>query len=211
MKSPHLIHAGLLLALLALPLFIRELQPWPLYLLAPLTIYAVIVAVTPPLRRSVHWLHFGRLDGVVVAWTAAIILGSSAALMLWFVLARPEVGDLRDKIPHVEAMQLVLIGMIFSLGNALMEEVIFRGVFQETLTVDWGPWPAIAVQGVMFAAIHAQGFPHGAEGMVMATVYGVALGWLRLRSGGMAASCIAHVCADATIFALLALPAGAFQ
>ena len=125
--------------------------------------------------------------------------------MLWFVLARPDVSDLTDKIPHVGPMQLLLIGVIFSLANALMEEAIFRGVFQETLTAEWGPWPAVVIQGVLFGVIHIQGFPHGVEGMVMASAYGVALGWLRLRSGGMAAPCIAHVCADATIFALLVL------
>ncbi len=205
MKSPHLIHAGLLLALLALPSFIRELRPWPLYLLAPLAIYALIVTVVPVLRKSVHWLRVGRFDGVVLAWMVSIILGSSTALVLWFVLARPDVGDLTDKIPHVGPMQLLLIGVTFSLANALMEEAIFRGVFQEALTAEWGPWPAIAIQGVLFGAIHVQGFPHGLEGMVMASAYGVALGWLRLRSGGMAPACIAHVCADATIFALLVL------
>jgi uncharacterized protein len=209
MKSPHLAHAGLLLALLALPSFISELRPWPLYLLAPLTIYALIVAVVPPLRRGVHWLRVGRLDGAVLAWTTAIILGSSAALVLWFVLARPDVGDLMEKIPHVGPVQLILIGITFSLANALMEEAIFRGVFQEALTAEWGPRLAVAIQGVLFGVIHIQGFPRGLEGMVMASVYGVALGWLRLRSGGMAAACIAHVCADATIFVLLVLRSAA--
>jgi membrane protease YdiL (CAAX protease family) len=58
---------------------------------------------------------------------------------------------------------------------------------------------------VLFGVIHAQGFPRGVEGMVMASAYGVALGLLRQRSGGLAASCAAHICADATIFALLIL------
>ena len=84
-----------------------------------------------------------------------------------------------------------------------MEEAVFRGVLQEALTAEWGPWWAVGVQGVLFGVVHAHGFPRGVEGMVMASAYGVALGLLRLRSGGMAASCMAHVCADATIFALL--------
>ncbi len=208
MKSLYLAHAGLLLTLLTLASFIRELRPWPLYLLAPLTIYALIVAGVPPLRRGVHWMRIGRLDGVVLAWTAVIILGSSVALMLWFVLARPDVSDLTEKIPHVGPMQLFVIGITFSVANALMEEAIFRGVFQEALTAEWGPWPAIVIQGVLFGVLHSQGFPRGLEGMIMASVYGVALGWLRLRSRGMAAPCIAHVCADATIFALLVLGSG---
>ena len=204
MKSLPLVHAGLLCVLFALPLLIPALRPWPLYLLTPLTAYALIVIAVPPLRWGVHWLRVGRLDGAVLAWTAAVIVTSSAALVLWFVLARPDLGDLADKVPRVGPMTLIVFGAAFSLLNALMEEAAFRGVLQEALTAEWGPWWAVGLQGVLFGVIHAQGFPRGAVGMVMASVYGVALGLLRLRSGGMAASCVAHVCADATIFGLLA-------
>ena len=181
MKWPYSVHAGLLLALLTLPSFIHELRPWPLFLFAPLTIYALIVVVTPPLKHGVQWLRVGRLDRVVLAWTAAIILGSSAALVLWFVLARPDVGDLAEKIPHVGPMQLLLIGITFSLANALMEEAIFRGVFQEALTADWGPWPAVVIQGVLFGVVHIQGFPRcGRDG------HGVGL----RRGAGMVAALV---------------------
>ncbi len=208
MRSLQAIHAVLLCSLFALPLLIPALRQWPLYQLAPLTVYTVIVAVVPPLRRGVGWLRVGRLDGVVLGWTAAVIVVSSAALVLWFLLARPDVGDLADKIPRIGGAELVLIGAGFSVLNALMEEAVFRGVLQEALTAEWGLWWAVGVQGVLFGVIHAHGFPRGVEGMVMASAYGVALGLLRLRSGGMAASCLAHVCADATIFALLVLRSG---
>ena len=205
MKSLHLVHAGLLCVLFALPLLIPALRPWPLYLLVPLTAYFLVVAVVPPLRRGLGWLRVGRLDGPVLAWTAAVIVVSSAALATWFVLARPDVGDLAGQIPHLNPAALALLGLGFSVLNALMEEAAFRGVMQEALTAEWGPWWGIGLQGVLFGVIHAQGFPRGVEGMVMASVYGVALGLLRWRSGGLAASCAAHVCADATIFALLVL------
>jgi CAAX protease family protein len=204
-KSLHLIHAALLCVLFALPLAIPALRPWPLYLLVPLAVYFPIVALVPPLRRGLVWLRFGRLDGPVLAWTAAVIVVSSAALAAWFVLARPDVGDLAEQIPHLGPAALALLGLGFSVLNALMEEVAFRGVMQEALTAEWGPGWGIGLQGVLFGVIHAQGFPRGVEGMVMASVYGVVLGALRQRSGGLAASSIAHVCADATIFALLVL------
>ena len=129
MKWPYSVHAGLLLALLTLPSLIHELRPWPLYLLAPLTIYALAVAVTPPLRRGVPW-SLGRLDGAVLAWAAAIILSSSAALVLWFVLVRPDVGDLTEKIPHVGPLQLLLIGVSFSLANARWRKRFFAACFR---------------------------------------------------------------------------------
>ena len=184
-------------------MLIVALRPWPLYLLAPLAAYALIVAVVPQLRRGVVWLRVGQLDAVVIGATALVIVATSAVLVLWFMLVRPDVGDLADQIPHVGPVELVLLGVGFSVLNALMEEAAFRGVIQEALTAEWGAAWAVSLQGVFFGVIHAQGFPRGIDGMVVASVYGVALGLLRLRSRGMAASCVAHICADATIFILL--------
>jgi hypothetical protein len=39
--------------------------------------------------------------------------------------------------------------------------------------------------------------------VALASVYGVSLGALRVRSGGLMAPFIAHVCADAVIFVLI--------
>lgn len=211
MKSLQLVHAGLLCVLFALPLLIGPLRPWPLNLLVPLAAYALIVAVIPALRRGVHWLRVGRLDAVVLGGTATVILVSTSALVLWFVLARPDVASLADQIPHVSPVELVLLGAGFSVFNALMEEAVFRGVLQEALAAEWGPWWAVGLQAVLFGVIHGQGFPGGVAGMVMTSLFGLALGLLRQRSGGMAASCVAHVCADATIFALLVQGTGAIQ
>ena len=185
MKSLQAIHAVLLCMLFALPLLIPALRPWPLYQLAPLTVYAVIVAVVPPLRRGVGWLRVGRLDGVVLGWTAAVIVVSSAALVLWFLLARPDVGDLVAMIPHVGGAELVLIGAGFSVLNALMEEAVFRGVLQEALTAEWGPWWAVGIQGVLFGVVHAPRLPaqRGGDG------HGVGL---RRRAGAATAALRRH-------------------
>ena len=48
------VHGGLLLALLAAPLLVRELQRWPWYLLAPLAAYLLVVSLLAPLRRTVR-------------------------------------------------------------------------------------------------------------------------------------------------------------
>jgi len=173
--------------------------------LAPLAIYALIVAVTPPLRRGVQWLRFrapGRrrpcLDSRYYPW-----LFHRLGAMVRAGAARRQRSRGEDSARRADGT--TPDRHYVSLANALMEEAIFRGVFQEALTAEWGPWPAIVIQGVLFGVVHIQGFPRGLAGLVMASGYGIALGWLRLRSGGMAASCIAHVCADATIFALLVL------
>ena len=59
------------------------------------------------------------------------------------------------------------------------------------------------MQGVIFGIVHAQGFPNGVMGIVMASIYGIMVGWLRHLSRGMLWPVVAHIFADATIFLLL--------
>jgi membrane protease YdiL (CAAX protease family) len=197
-------NAVLLFALLAVPLFVPALRWWPLYLLAPLAAFAAVVAAVPPLRRGIGWLRVGRLDVRVLAATAGLVVVSSAALVLWFLLARPDVGDLAGQVPRGRWEVLLPAGAVFAAGNAAMEEAVFRGVLQDALEAEWGRWWAAGVQGVAFGVIHSQGFPRGPAGMAMASAYGVALGLLRVWAGGLGACVLAHTAADATIFALLA-------
>jgi hypothetical protein len=49
------------------------------------------------------------------------------------------------------------------------------------------------------------GFPNGWTGFAMVVVYGVLLGSICRRSGGLLAPWVAHVAADLTIFTLLTL------
>jgi membrane protease YdiL (CAAX protease family) len=205
MKGLQAVHALLLLSLLSLPLFFARLQWWPLYLLVPLTIYAVVVLAVRPLRRSVHWIRAGRIDLPTLALTLAIIAIASAALVVWYVTRRydTDLGDIGGQIPDWDLRYLLLAGLGFSIGNALLEEIIFRGVLYEALAADYGVAATVCIQGIAFGVVHAHGFPSGIIGIAMASVYGVVLGILRQRSGGLLAPFVAHVFADATIFGIL--------
>jgi membrane protease YdiL (CAAX protease family) len=83
-------------------------------------------------------------------------------------------------------------------------------VLYEAFLADWGPAVAILGTAVCFGLGHMRGYPPGPLGAVLAGGYGLALGLLRWRSGGLALSIGCHICADATIFAILA-SAGAFR
>lgn len=48
-----------------------------------------------------------------------------------------------------------------------------------------------------------QGCPPGPAGAALATAFGIAMGILRFRSGGIALPIVAHIFADAAIYALL--------
>jgi uncharacterized protein len=205
MKGVQAVHGLLLLSLLALPFFFGELRWWPLYLLVPLTVYAAVVLAIGPLRRSVHWIRPGHIDRPVLVLTLATVVVSSGALLLWYAANRYEadLGNLGSQIPAWGLLYLVLAGVGFSVGNALLEEVIFRGVLFEALADGYGVATTVCIQGIAFGVVHAHGFPRGVVGVFMASVYGVMLGFLRQRSGGLLAPFVAHVFADATIFGIL--------
>ncbi len=198
------VHGGLLLALLVAPLFVRELRQWPWYLLAPLAAYLMVVALVPALRRTVRWNRLGVLHGWVLVATAAIVVLSGSALLLYDAVYRPDLGELKTQLPLAFPLHAAVLGALFAACNALLEEVVFRGVLLDALTSAVGPKSAVLVQAVVFGAAHARGYPPGALGMALAGVYGLMLGLLRQRSGGLAAPWVAHVFADAIIFWIVA-------
>jgi uncharacterized protein len=205
MKGVQAIHGLLLLSLLSLPLFFGALQSWPFYLLVPLTIYAVIVLAIGPLRSSICWLRLGRftLEVQLLTLTASVL--APVGLIGWYSQYRygSDLSGLGSQVPNWSLPWLILGGVGFSVGNALQEEIVFRGVLFEALAEGFGALPAMIIQGVAFGIVHAHGFPRGIVGVILASVYGVSLGLLRLRSGGLLAPFIAHVIADATIFGIL--------
>ncbi len=197
------IHGGLLVSFLTFPLFIKALSWWPLYFLVPLLAYALVVCLFGPLRRTVSWLRVGRLDPPVIAATIAISVLSCSALLLYSVLFPSEPLDFVEPILSWSPAQWVLAGVLFSVLNGLFEEVIFRGILMHALRSEVGLNAAIIIQSVAFGLGHAHGYPPGAIGIVLASIYGLVLGLLRLYAQGMAAPILAHVTADATIFAIV--------
>jgi len=196
-------HGGILLAALTLPMLVRDLGHWPWYFLVPLGLYTVLVLAIPPLRRSVHWLRLGRLDGPILAATLGIVVLSSAALLLYQWLFHPDLTELAAQLPIRTGMPWLLAGAVFAVGNAVMEEVIFRGVLQDALVSQVGQAAGVAIQAVVFGLGHARGYPPGEMGLVLAGLYGLILGMLREWSGGLGAAIVAHVFADATIYAIV--------
>ena len=89
--------------------------------------------------------------------------------------------------------------------NSIWEEALYRGVVLEELTATWGPTAAVVTQSIVFGAAHWAGFPSGWFGVCAATAWGLALGVIRLRSGGILIPYLVHVCVDAVIGVLALL------
>jgi len=64
-----------------------------------------------------------------------------------------------------------------------------------------GPWVPIAVQAVVFAALHGWGTPWGFADLLL---FGGVAGWLTVRTGGIEAAVALHVMTNLIGFALSA-------
>jgi membrane protease YdiL (CAAX protease family) len=182
--------------------------PWPLYLLFPLVVYAGIVLAIPLLRATAPRLSIGRAIAPAVAFAIALCMATSGVLIAFHVLARPDVSGFAIRLPLNGPVALFLVGAVFSVVNAVLEELIFRGILWEVVAAEWNPRVALVVTALLFGVFHLYGYPPGIIGVVFATLYGVALGLLRWRTGGLGLTIACHVGADATIFSLLAWSGG---
>jgi membrane protease YdiL (CAAX protease family) len=102
-----------------------------------------------------------------------------------------------------------LAGICFSVINAILEELIFRGLLWEVAAAEWNEGVALVATSVMFGLGHLHGYPPGPLGAVLADIFGLSLGLLRWWTGGLGLAIAVHICADATIFGLLSW-SGAF-
>lgn len=192
---------------LLIPLFLPPLSKWPLYKVTPLVVYAGIVGLSHHLRKSVLWLRPGRVGLDIWLIVLLVVVVSSAALLVWTLVCRPDLGPSRDNIPTMPLWLLPLAGVAFALVNSAVEEAIFRGIFLQALDSAVGAGIiSLVIQAVIFGWLHYSevGFPKGLAGVAMASVYGFFLGYLRYRSRGMLAPWLAHAGTDITVFTIVA-------
>ena len=168
-------------------------------------VYAVVVRRVPWLHGVAAWFRRGALNGGLLVFAAGIAAISGAALLAWYEIVRPDLQDLvRTFVPLIPIWLLVPGALVFALLNAAIEEAAYRGVVLAALDVALGPGvAAIALQAIAFGALHVHGFPRGALGVGLACLYGLALGALRRRAGGLLAPWIAHVLTDLVIASIV--------
>jgi hypothetical protein len=163
--------------------------------------YAGIVRGVPWPRGTATWARWGSFDATVCFLSVAAWLLSAAALLSWYLLLHPNVADIREAfVPDLPLGLLIVGGLIFSMVTAAVEEGAFRGVILYALDRSLGPgFAALLLQAFAFGAIHIRGFPGGWISVGLACIYGLLVGVIRRRAGGMFAPWIAHVFTDVVI------------
>ncbi len=198
---------ALFAALLSSASLFHLFHPWPFRLLVPVIIYCAIVFPTRPLCTTVQeWLRIGRFGKDIGPIFVFTILLSGSGLVLWYRITNPDLSSHLGRMPDMPLWVFPLAGLGFSVGNAAVEEFVFRGVVMHATDSAFGPGRmSIVVQAWLFGAMHyLRGFPNGSWGLAMTFFYGIMLGLIRHRSKGLLAPWAAHVCADMVIFSILA-------
>jgi membrane protease YdiL (CAAX protease family) len=151
------------------------------------------------------FLRRGVLDrkayGLIVA--SAVVAG--LALVAWFTLAHPDYSAIRAALFPPVPTPLLLVGVVlFAAVNGALEEVAYRGVLLDALDAVLGAGVApIVIQAFAFGAMHFGGFPRGAAGVALATIFGLMMGTIRRSSRGLLAPWLAHILADVVIGTIL--------
>jgi membrane protease YdiL (CAAX protease family) len=116
----------------------------------------------------------------------------------------PDLSRFRATLPPWPLLALIGAGAGFFIINAMLEEFVWCGVFQDWLLSIMSPAWAVAIQALSFGTVHYLGFPGGFAGAALATIYGAMVGALAFSAGGLLAALVAHIAADAVIFTIVA-------
>lgn len=178
--------------------------PSQLWFAIGLVVYAGFLRFGPHRGKS-RWLTSGCLTREVVILMAVSVLSSAVALNIWFFVARPDIRDIIERfLPDWPLLLIVLGGLAFSMLNAVVEELAYRGVLMDALdkTIGVGVLSLFG-QAAAFGVLHIHGFPRGRTGVALAFIFGVLMGLVRRRSGGFIAPWAAHVAADIVIVTIV--------
>lgn len=182
---------------------IQAVRNWPWIWLAPLGFYFALVLTVQPFRRTFVWMRLGRVTAKTLAVTIGLMVLASLGLVGFRKFMRPAIV-LDPTGPLVAAIgSRFVAGMVFAIGNAILEEMVFRGILFDALESQWGARVTLAATALLFGLGHMRGYPPGIAGGFLATVFGLATGGLRLWSGGLVLPILAHIGADLTIFYIL--------
>jgi sodium transport system permease protein len=152
-----------------------------------------------PLSRA-----FALRPGPWLAYPAAAVLGVSLwpfAAELLLLLHRfvrlelpPELQDrLRELLEAQRAMGLPHALLVTALVPAVVEELFFRGYLFTALRTALRPWTTVLLTALLFGLFHIVTGGLAWPRLLVTTLLGVVLGWVRLRTGSVLPGVLVHL------------------
>ncbi|MDE0370076.1 MAG: CPBP family intramembrane metalloprotease [bacterium] len=203
-KMPAAGAIGVLLVAFLL-LGLTGLRPKRLLFGLAVVVYVVVASRLPWLRELAPWRHAWSCNLRQGAAGAAIGLVAGLALWAWYERRPEQLADLLDITRDWSIWTLLSLGVLAAVVNAVVEEAVYRGIIQDSLERVLRPGvTALVMQAAVFAALHfPTGILQGHGGVALAFLYGLVLGLLRRRSGGLAVPVIAHAVTDLAILGVV--------
>lgn len=200
---PYIFPAKLLLSV---P-YLWNLLPFLLSTL-PFLLSTLVMLLFTDRKALMPWLKMGEWTKTIVVTVIGTIILTVMVLIFWASTADYlGIGQaLVKQIDHLPKwVVLVILIPLSALMNALVEEVVYRGVVQTALMDSFHTLlVAIPIQSIVFSLLHYKcGFPNGIMGCGLAFLFGVMTGYLRFHTKGIMASYVVHIFADLTIGYLL--------
>ncbi len=178
---------------------------WPLPSIVTLLAYGAVVRLVPSLRASARFATRGKLDRTTAVLGITFVVLAAIALAIWRFASGADMTVYREFVPSGVPTWLVFLAIVpYAMLNAITEELIWRGALWESCNASFGRAATLALTSTSFGLAHFHGFPSGVFGIGLATIYGLMMGIIRWRSGGIFWPWVAHVFADIVIFTLVA-------
>jgi membrane protease YdiL (CAAX protease family) len=141
-----------------------------------------------PFWRSLGWRFPFRGMGLTLFGGPLLAFGVA---ILGYVLRTPDIPmPFRQMLGNRPT--IILFSIFVVILGPLAEELAFRGFLMPLLIRSFGPIIGIVGTGVLFGALHAYEYSWSWRHVVLITAAGTTFGWVRYKTGSIAASIFMH-------------------
>ncbi len=128
-----------------------------------------------------------------------VVAGAFIILALIIIPLGYSIGFLNFQVTNKPLWQLPLVYLGIFLGIAIPEELIFRGLLQNTLSTRYGLFKSLFIASLMFGSAHLDNgtFPNYKYAL-LATIAGLGYGYAYTRTKSIIASATVHALVDFT-------------
>lgn len=193
-------------------------------LMLPAALLAMLsVGLTPSKRLwsvalRIRWRWIWR---TLLPAVGSLLVMNALGIALSFVFEPGEAAEEFTPLPGLDmtaALWSIVIALLLVPLQATAEEVVYRGMFMQTLGA-WlggarggnaiaaflrGPWLPIAIPAIAFGFSHI----YDVWGWISVVMLALVAGWLSVRTGGLEAAISLHVVNNVVAFVVMATGAG---